>query len=157
LVAEGNEQMVAIAKQAIEALGDSGWLIYLRDQNIEKINFTVVQDNDNLQVIITSDLATPERAKTVSSGVSGVISMALTLDQNNIKKLGDDERVLLSKTQVTVNPQNDKQFVLNFVLPKGTALDMITRKLNEPVEPQEVKPQSKTAKQVNAGKQNLAE
>ena len=142
LKSEGNAQMIEVAKQAIEAIGDSGWLGYLRAQGIEKINFTVVQDNDNLQVIITSDLATPERANTVSSGIGGVISAALLLDKNGIKKLGEDEKVLLSNAKTAVNPANTKQFVLNFVLPKATAQEMITRKLNEPEKPEDTKAQS---------------
>ncbi len=142
LKTEGNEQMIEVAKQAIAAIGDSGWLGYLQAQGIEKINFTVVQDNDNLQVIITSDLPTPERANTVSSGIGGIISGALLLDKNGFKKLGEDEKVLLSNAKAAVNPENTKQFVLNFVLPKATALEMITRKLNEPEKPEETKAQS---------------
>lgn len=131
VVKEGNPEMVTVVEQAIAAVGDSGWLGYLRNQGVEKIQFMVVQDNDNLQVIITSDLATPERANTVSSGLGGVISGALLLDKNGFKKLGDDEKVLLSNAKVSVNPQNAKQFVLNFVLPKPVAQEMITRKLKE--------------------------
>ncbi len=142
LKTEGNEQMIEVAKQAIAAIGDSGWLGYLQAQGIEKINFTVVQDNDNLQVIITSDLATPERANTVSSGLGGLISAALLLDKNGIKKLGEDEKVLLSNAKAAINPENTKQFVLNFVLPKATAQEMITRKLNEPEKPEDTKAQS---------------
>lgn len=133
-ITEGNPEMIAITEQAIAAIGDSGWLGYLRNQGVEKVNFTVVQDNDNLQVIITSDLATPERANTVSSGLGSVISGALLLDKNGFKKLGDDEKLLLTNAKVAVNPQNTRQFVLNFVLPKPVAQEMITRKLKEPVE-----------------------
>jgi len=154
LKSEGNEQMVEIAKQAIAAIGDSGWLGYLRNQGIEKINFTVVQDNDNLQVIITSDLPTPERANTVTSGLNGLIQAALLADKNGWKKLGEDEKVLLGKAQGSVNPQNAKQFVLNFVLEKPVAQEMITRKLNEPQEkPSETKPNGSTA-QIKESKQN---
>jgi hypothetical protein len=155
-VAEGNEKMVEVVTTAIAAVGNSGWLGYLRQQNIEKVNFTVVQDNDNLQVIITSDLATPERANTVTSGFNGVIQAAFFADKNNIKKLGEDEKVLLSNAKVLVNPDNKKQFVLNFVLPKQTAQEMITRKLNEPEEkPTETKPNGSTA-QIKENRQNTA-
>lgn len=142
IIAEGNPQMVEIAAKAIAAIGDSGWLSYLRDQGVDKINFMVSQDNDNLQVIITSDLPTPERANTVTSGLNGVIQGAFFADKNGLKKLGDDEKVLLSSAKPIVNPQNPKQFVLNFVMPKQTAQEMITRKLNEPQEKPDVKPQS---------------
>lgn len=156
LKSEGNEQMVEIAKQAIAAIGDSGWLGYLRNQGIEKINFTVVQDNDNLQVIITSDLPTPERANTVTSGLNGLIQAALLADKNGWKKLGEDEKVLLGKAQGSVNPANTKQFVLNFVLEKPVAQEMITRKLKEPQEkPSETKPNGSTA-QIKESKQNTA-
>ncbi len=147
---EGDPQMTDIVEKAIAAIGDSGWLGYLKGQGIEKFNFKVVQDNDNLQVIITSDLPTPERANTVSSGISGLISGALLLDKNGFKKLGEDEKVLLSKANATVNPANAKQFVLNFVIPKATAQEMITRKLNEPTE---TKPNGSTA-QIKENKQN---
>lgn len=135
LAQEGNPEMIDIASQAIAAIGDSGWLAYLRNQGVEKINFTVVQDDSNLQVLITSDLPTPERANTVSAGVYGLIKGALLADQNGWKKLGDDDKVLLSSAQSSVNPQNTKQFVLNVVLPKATAQQMITRQLKEPQDP----------------------
>jgi hypothetical protein len=156
LLKEGNAEMVDIAEKAIAAIGDSGWLGYLRNQGVEKINFTVVQDNDNLQVIITSDFPTPERANTVTSGLNGLIQGALLADKNGWKKLGEDEKVLLSKAQGSVNPDNKKQFVLNFVLPKPTALEMITRKLNEPEDKSmETKPNGSTA-QIKENKQNTA-
>ena len=130
-IKEGNPEMIQITEQAIAAIGDSGWLGYLRNQGVEKIIFTVVQDNDNLQVIITSDQPTPERAKTMASGLNGIIQGALLADKNGFKKLGEDEKVLLSNAKVT---ESGKQFVLNFVLPKPVAQEMITRKLKEPVE-----------------------
>jgi hypothetical protein len=143
LFKEGNAEMITIAEQAIAAIGDSGWLGHLRNQGIDKINFTVVQDNDNLKVIITSDLPTPERANTVTSGLNGIIQAALLADKNEWKKLGDDERVLLSSAKLSVN---GKQFVLDFALPKPTALEMITRKLNEPEDKTtETKPNGSTA------------
>lgn len=141
LLKEGNAEMIAVAEQAIAAIGDSGWLGYLRNQDVEKINFTIVQDNDNLQVIITSDLPTEERAKTVSSGLSGIFLIG-----KNKKDLGDDEKVLLSNAKAIVNPDNKKQFVLNFLIPKATALEMITRRLKEVEDkPAETKPSGSTA------------
>ena len=135
---EGDEKMIEIAKQALEAIGDSGWLGYLQAQGIDKFNFVLVQDDQQLRVIITSDQPTPEKANTTASGVNGLIQGALLLDRNNMKKLGDDERILLSNAKAGTN---GNQFVLNFTLPKAQALEMITRKLNEPETP-EKKPNS---------------
>jgi hypothetical protein len=155
-IAEGDEKMVELVTGAIAAVGNSGWLGHLRTQGVDKIKFTVVQDNDNLQVIITSDLATPERANTVSGGLNGVIQTAFLADKNNIRKLGEDERVLLTNAKVSVNPTNTKQFVLNFVLPKQTAQEMITRKLNEPQENPAGPKQNVNTGQIKENKQNTA-
>ena len=138
---EGNQQMVDVAKEAFEAVGNSGWLAYLRSQNIDKINFTITQDNETLKVIITSDQPSTAHANSVSSGFNGLIQGALLLDKNGIKKLGNDEKVLLNSAKASAT---GNQFVLNFALPKTTAQEMITRKLAEP-ETTENKPQSTAA------------
>lgn len=153
LAKEGNAEMVDVAEKAIAAIGDSGWLGHLRNLGVEKINFTVVQDNDNLQVIILSDMPTKEQANTVSSGLYNLMKIALAVNKN----LGEDEKVLLNSAKTTVNPDNAKQFVLNFVIPKTTALEMITRKLNEkPADPTtETKPNGGTA-QIKENRQNTA-
>lgn len=153
LKTEGNEQMVEVAKQAIEAIGDSGWLGYLRQFGIEKINFTVVQDNDNLKVVITSEQPIPERANTLASQLNNTISAVLFADANGIKKQGEDEKTLLKNAKAT---SDGKQFILNFILPKQTAQEIITRKLNEPEEkPTENKPNGSTA-QIKDSNQNTA-
>lgn len=151
-IKEGNPEMVLIVEQAIAAIGDSGWLGYLRQYDIDKINFIVVQDNDNLQVIITSDLPTSQRANSVSSGLNAIIQGAFFADNNGLKKLGEDEKVLLRSAKVSVNPQNDKQFVLNFLLPKPVAQKMITDKLTEKPEekPTEQKPNGNNAQVKNS-------
>jgi hypothetical protein len=138
---EGDEKMVEVAKQALEAVGDSGWLTYLRNEGIEKFNFTIIQDDQQLVVLITSEQPTPDRAKTVASKLNVVIQAAQLADRNGLKKLGDDERLLLNSAKLGAN---GNQFVLNFTLPKAVAQEMITRKLNEP-EKTEEKPNS-TAK-----------
>lgn len=126
--AEGDEQMVELAKQAIAAVGDSGWLIYLKTQGIDKITYQVMQNDEQIQVLVTSDQPTPERANTITSGLKGAIEAALLLDQNNIKKLGDDEKTLLRGATPMAN---GKQFILNFSLPKPVAQEMITRRLRD--------------------------
>lgn len=143
LTAEGNEQMIEIAKQAIAAVGDSGWLGYLRNEGVEKINFSISQDNDNLVIIITSDQPTKERASTVSSKLHSTIQGALLLTNNGVLKLGEDERTLLKSAIVT---SQDNKFVLNFLLPKPVAQEMITRRLKEvEVKTTETKPSGSTA------------
>jgi hypothetical protein len=124
----GDADMREVAKEAIAAVGDSGWLIYLRNQGIEKINFTVMQDGAEVRIRITSDQPTPESARTIASGLRGIIQGALLLDKNNVRKLGADERILLNSAKASVNR---RQFVLDFVMSKAVAQEMIKRRLKE--------------------------
>lgn len=128
LHAEGDEKMIAVVTDAIAAIGDSGWLGYLKTQGIEKLNFTFTQTDDQLIVNITSEQLTPERAKKVSSGLSGLISIALGADATGFKTLGTDEKALLQAAKVT---DNKKQVVLDFVLPKPIAQEMINRNIQK--------------------------
>ena len=124
VLAEGDPKIVAVVKDAISAISDSGWLKYLSNQGIEKISLKFSQSDDSLLVTIVSQQITPERAKTISSGLGGAISGALVLDRMGTVKLGDDEKTLLTAAKVT---PNDKLVVLDFVLPKPVAQEMIQR------------------------------
>ena len=119
---EGDEAMVNVAKSAIEAIGDSGLLNYLKGLGIDKVNFTLQQDNDQIYVAITSDQKTEQRAKTVSSGLNGWISIG----KATVKE--DDTKILLD---AAISEAQGKNFVLNFKLPKPIAQDMINRQLQK--------------------------
>ncbi len=119
---EGDQAMVDVAKSAIEAIGDSGLLNYLKNLGIDKVNFTLQQDNDQIFVAITSDQITEQRAKTVSSGLNGWISIG----KSTVKE--DDTKILLEAAKVE---SKGKNFVLNFKLPKPVAQDMINRQLQK--------------------------
>lgn len=124
----GDEEMVNVAKSAIEAIGNSGLLGYLRNLDVEKINFTLIQDDQQIYAVIASDQKSPERANTLTSGFNGLIKGAFLLDSSGMKKLGDDEKILLSNAKTTTK---DKQFILNFAMPKKDAHDMINRNLEK--------------------------
>jgi len=136
---EGDAQTVQITKQAIEAVSDSGWFMYLRIQGIEKINLTVAQDDSQFSVNVISELPTPERAKTISAGLAGTIQAVLLLDKNGSRKLGEDEKLLLSNTKIS---NENKNFAMNIAIPKPTFHEMIQRKLQETVK-KEVVPNGK--------------
>lgn len=128
LQSEGDEKMIAVVTEAIAAIGDSGWLGYLKAQGIDKLNFTFSQTDDQLIVNITSDQLTPERVKTISSGLGGLISTALLADRMGANTLGTDEKALLQAAKVT---DNNKQVMLDFVLPKPVAQEMINRNIQK--------------------------
>ena len=121
---KGDPKMIDVAKAAIEAVGDSNFLSYLKSLNVDKISITLVQDDTQVTAVITSTQKTAERASVIASGLNGYISLGKI-------KFSDpkaDERVLLDSAKVTADGKN---FVFNFVLPKPIAQDMINRKLKE--------------------------
>jgi hypothetical protein len=125
---QGDAEMVEIVKQAIEATGESGWLGYLRMQGIDNFKLSASQTAEVFSVLMISEQPTPERAKTCSSGFNGLIQMALMLDKNGTKKLGDDEKKLLSGTKVTAK---EKSVTIDISIPAQDFQEMMRRKFNE--------------------------
>lgn len=119
---DGDPNMISVAKSAIEAVNNSGLLSYLRDQGIEKINFTLVQDDKQLTAVIKGNLPTEEKARTISSGIKLLVGMA------KLNTRDADLITLIDKANFT----NDKKdFVMNFALPKEDAHKLIDKKLQE--------------------------
>jgi hypothetical protein len=124
----GDVEMANLAKSAIEALGESKLLMYLRDIGIDTMTLTLVQNDKEIYAVINSKQISTERARTVSSGFTGLIDGAFLLDRMGTKKLGEDEKLLLKKAS---SSNKGKEFILNFSIPKDEALKMINRKLDE--------------------------
>lgn len=117
---DGDEDMVNVAKDAIEAIGDSGLLTYLQKLGVENINFTLVQDDKQIYAIITSDQKSESKAKSISSG----LNTAISLGKATVKE--QDTLALLNAAKVE---SQGKNFVLNFNLEKPIAQELINRQL----------------------------
>jgi len=115
--------MIDVAKEALEAVGQSGFLTYLRSLGVEKINIYIVQDDKQISAVITSSQKTPEKARSMASGLNTYISIG-----KMAAKDPSDELTLLNGATVTPDGSN---FVLNFAVPKPVAQEMIDRKLKE--------------------------
>jgi hypothetical protein len=120
---KGDQKMIDIAKSALEAVADSGYLTYLKSLNVDKVTVTLVQDDTQITAAIVSSQKTAERAKTISSGLNGYIVVG-----KMTAKDPSDELTLLKGASVTTS---GKDFVLNFAIPKPIAQEMINRKLKE--------------------------
>ncbi|MDQ3633106.1 MAG: hypothetical protein M3405_01155 [Acidobacteriota bacterium] len=119
---QGDEDIVNVAKSAIEAVGDSGFLAHLRNLDVQQIEITLIQDGEKLYAKIVSDQKTPEKAKTTASGLRGAISIGkLTIS-------GEDEKVLLDSAKVT---SEGNKFIMLVNIPKPVANEMMNRKLQE--------------------------
>lgn len=119
---EGNEQMVNTAKSAIEAFGDSGFLIYLKNQNIDKANLTLAQNDEQIYIQLVSDMKDPNKANTAMSGLNAAIQGAVLLDANNITKLDESSKLLIKNAKITTDGKN---FILTVLIPKAEGQAMI--------------------------------
>jgi hypothetical protein len=90
---------------------------------VEKVNIYVVQDENRISAVITSSQKTPEKARSMASGLNTYISIGKMAAKNP-----SDELTLLNGATVAPDGSN---FVLNFAVPKPVAQEMITRKLKE--------------------------
>lgn len=131
---KGDQKMIDVAKAAIQAVGDSGFLTYLRSLEVEKVTITLIQDDKQLTAVISSSQKTSERANAISSGIGGYIA----LGKFKYSDPNTDERKLLDGAKTTADGKN---FVLNFAIPKPVAQEMITRRLKEAQAKKQQQPQ----------------
>ena len=131
LGSKGDEQMINVAKDAIQAIGDSGFLAYLKNEGVDRIRLRMTQDDKQITISLVSEQKTPEAANKSASGLNGAISFIKTLDSNGFKKLDDNSKTLINNTKVT---SQGKNFVLNFEIPKPQAQELIKKTLNERAE-----------------------
>ena len=125
---EGDEKMREVARQAIEAVGDSGFLTYLKTSGVDKVNFTIVQDDKQINIILVSDQKTPERAKSSASLLNFTIGGLKYADEKNVKKLDENSKTLIENSKIT---SDGKIFTLNFTLPKQAAQELISATLKK--------------------------
>jgi len=142
---EGDEQMIEVAKEAIEAVGNSGFLGYLKNNGIDKVNFKIVQDDKQISVIIVSDQKNTNKANATASAFNALLSGIKLLDENGLKKLDENSKTLVNNSKVT---SEGKNFVLNFVLTKPAAQDLINRSLKERAE-KKAKQQPNSSAEIN--------
>jgi hypothetical protein len=119
---EGDEEMIDVAKAAIEAINNSGMFYYLKSQGVDKVDFTLVQDDKQIYAVISSSQKTEERAKSLSSGFNGLLLVA----RNLVKEA--ELKTLIENSKVEPKGKN---FVFNFAMPKPLVQEMINRKLQE--------------------------
>jgi len=129
--AEGDKEMSDVAKLALEAVGNSGILGHLKNNGIDRVNITLVQDNEKISAIILSDQKTPEKARTTASGFNTLLSALILADNNGFTKLDDNSKTLVNNSKVT---SDGKNFVLNFAIPKQMGQDLIDKSLKQRAE-----------------------
>lgn len=125
---QGDEKMILIAKDAVEKVGDSGWLEYFRMQEIRNVRIVFFQDEEQLAVDVTSLMPSENRARGMAGVFRGFIQGAIFAHNNDLKKLKDDEIELLRAAEVT----NDRSLLkFKFTMKKEVAHPIINTRLRE--------------------------
>ncbi len=119
---QGDQAMVDTAKLAIEAINDGNMFYYLKQIGIDKVDFTLIQDDEQIYAIISSNQKTEKKAERLSSDMSLLLGLA---------KLGIKEEELRTLIDSAKTEQQGKNFVLNFKIDKLVAQALITKKLDE--------------------------
>ena len=120
----GDEHLVDLFKRMIEALNDSGFLIYLqpisKDNPGANVVITVKQGENEVLASVASETTSTARAETLAK----VLNTMLVLGADS--RTGKDEEVLMKNTSAT---PDGKKVVVNFSMPRQSVVDMIKKQL----------------------------
>lgn len=128
-ISSQDPKIVGVVKGAIEAINDSGYLQYLNDLGGKDFNLLLQQNDSNISAVIHSEMLSETRARTVSSALGLMVSIAKKAKSSDGTDQRDkDDLVLLdSATFEAVG----KKLVIRFQVPKAIAQEMIQRNLAE--------------------------
>lgn len=124
----GDEAMIEVGKSFIEVLSDSGLFYYLKQMGIEKINFTIGQNDSQTYGVIRSEQSTIEKAKNITSGLNMVIKLVSLAKGTGAKKIDADTEFLLSGVKTF---SESKSVKISFDYEKLVIQEMIKRKPKE--------------------------
>lgn len=119
---EGDESMINVAKDSIEAIGDSGFLIYLKNLNIDKANLTLAQNDEQIYIQLVSDMKDANKANVAASGLRTTVEGLNLADANGFAKLDESAKLLIKHAKIT---SDGKNFILTVLIPKADGQAMI--------------------------------
>ena len=128
-ISSQDPQIVGVVKGVIEAINDSGYLQFLKDVGGKDFNLMLQQDDANITAVIQSEMEGETRARTVSSALGLMVSIAKKAKSSDGTDQRDkDDLVLLDNATFEAV---GKKLVIRFQVPKAIALVMIQRTLAE--------------------------
>jgi hypothetical protein len=104
----GDKTLKAVALDFVSALSDSGVLDFL--EGTKHLKVTVKLDNDNVEVIASTEVDTEDRARQLERTFGGMIVLG------RIVKHGQDEEAYYNHTQVS---SNQKEVSVKFLMPRA--------------------------------------
>ena len=120
----GDENLVALFHKMVEAVNDSGFLVYLqpisKDNPGAVVRITVKQGEKEVLASVESEASSPENAQKLAKALKVLLSAGI------ITRAGKTEEALMRNTNAT---PDGKRVVINFSMPRQTVVDMIKKQL----------------------------
>jgi hypothetical protein len=118
--AASDERMKQLAKDFISALSDSKILAALK--GTKRLMMKLKLDAEQVDVRVTSDMATAEEAARMASGYNGLLFIGA------VSKKGKDEEQIFKSVKVS---SEAKQIVLTFNMPRKEAGALVSKLINK--------------------------
>lgn len=128
---EGDAQMVELGKTAIQAIGDVGFFVYLKNYGIDNVLFSMQQDGGNFSSVIKSEQQSVENAKTTASALNTMLSLIKVADKQGSVKSDDAGRALVNNLKISTQ---EKSVIINFSMPKLEFHELLMREVMKSAE-----------------------
>ena len=123
----GDENLVNLFRETVEALNDSGVLIFLRPISENNpgatVKITIKQGEQQVLASVETESSSPGNAESLAK----VLNYLLFLGARS--RDGKDEGELMKNTSAT---PDGKKVVVNFAMPRQTVLDMLNKQMATP-------------------------
>jgi hypothetical protein len=116
----GDKTLESVALDFVAALSDSGVLDFL--EGTKHLKVTVKLDNDNVEVVATTEVDSEDRARQLERTFGGMIVLG------RIVKHGKDEEVYYNHTQVS---SKEKEVSVKFAMPRAEMGAMLSKYTDE--------------------------
>ena len=116
----GDKTLESVALDFVAALSDSGVLDFL--EGTKHLKMTVKLDNDNVEVVASTEVDTEDRARQLERTFGGMIVLG------RIVKHGQDEEAYYNHTQVS---SNQKEVSVKFLMPRAEMSAMLSKYSSE--------------------------
>lgn len=115
----GDPKLQELVKEFVSALSDSRALAFLKD--IKKIQLAVVLNDKEVNVRVSSEVESTERASKMAGGFNAMLFVG------RLKKRGETEEIIYKNTKVSAN---GKAVEVKFTMPRKEATDILTKLSN---------------------------
>jgi hypothetical protein len=120
----GDENLVKLFGRLVEALNDSGFLVYLKPINKDnpgaKVIFTIKQGESEVLASVESETSSTDTARVLAKALNAALVFGAG------SRAGKDEEIILRNTNAT---PDGKRVVVNFSMPRQTVVDLIKKQL----------------------------